>query len=265
LRRPPPRRGGGDRERRRPGGVRRGPRRARRPRAAPLVAPAAAALSHWVRPVSAGRLALRPRRPHGVDELRKDWTLSTFTPDLSAALDGPDRLRARRAGAAEAFAAADLPGTDEEIWRYSRFDEPRRVECAPAPAVDAPLRAPARAVLDAVAAPAATVVAVNGRVASVEVADELAAKGVHIGPVGDDRADLVGAAVGEPPDAFVTLHDAFVPQPVVVDVPEGVVLSGPVVVVHVTAGDGAAAFPHLVVHAGPASEVAVVEVQSSGE
>src|SRR5690606_26965014 len=146
LRRPPPRRGGGDRERRRPGGVRRGPRRARRPRAAPLVAPAAAALSHWVRPVPAGRLALRPRRPHGVDELRKDWTLSTFTPDLSAALDGPDRLRARRAGAAEAFAAADLPGTDEEIWRFSRLDELRLDELAPAPAVDAALPAPARSV-----------------------------------------------------------------------------------------------------------------------
>jgi len=127
------------------------------------------------------------------------------------------------------------------------------------------LPAPGRAVLDAVAAPAATVVAVNGRVAVVELADDLAAKGVQVGPAGDDRVELVGAAVGEPPDAFVTLHDAFVPEPVVVDVPEGVTLPGPVVVVHVTAGEGAAAFPHLVVRAGAASQVAVVEVQTSGE
>ena len=42
--------------------------------------------------------------------------MSTFTPDAAAALAGADWLRARRAAAAEAFAEATLPTTDEE-WR----------------------------------------------------------------------------------------------------------------------------------------------------
>jgi Fe-S cluster assembly protein SufD len=121
-----------------------------------------------------------------------------------------------------------------------------------------------QALVDAVADRAATVVVRNGRVSSVELADGLAARGVAVGAAGDDHADLVGAAVGQAPDAFVSLHDAFVVEPVVVDVPAGVTLPGPVVVVHVTGGDGTAAFPHLVVRAGADSEVNVLEVQSSG-
>ena len=112
---------------------------------------------------------------------------------------------------------------------------------------------------------AATVVVVNGRVVRAVVDDGVAAKGVRVGPVGDDQGELVGAAVGEAPDAFVALHDAFVAEPVVVDVPAGVTLPGPVVVVHLTTGDGVAAFPHLVVRAGDDSDVSVLEVQASGE
>lgn len=120
-----------------------------------------------------------------------------------------------------------------------------------------------QALVTAVAEPAATVVVRNGRVVSVDLAPAVAAKGVHVGPVGDDHAGLLGAAVGTAPDVFVSLHDAFVVEPVVVDVPAGVTLPGPVVVVHVTEGEGVAAFPHLVVHAGADSEVAVLEVQAS--
>ena len=36
---------------------------------------------------------------------------------------GPDWLRSRRTAAAERFAAASLPSTDEEVWRYSRIAE----------------------------------------------------------------------------------------------------------------------------------------------
>ena len=195
--------------------------------------------------------------------------LSTFTPDLSAALDGPGWLQQRRAAAAAAFGAASLPSTDEEIWRYSRIDELDLADFVPAgpPGPAEPtggLPAPTRALVDAVAVPAATVVVRNGRVLSTELSDGLAAKGVHVGTAGESHADLVGAAVGEAPDAFVSLHDAFLSDPVVVDVPAGVVLPGPVVVVHVTDGDGVAAFPHLVVRAGDDSEVAVLEIQASG-
>ena len=130
---------------------------------------------------------------------------------------------------------------------------------------DGVVPAGARALVDAVPERAATVVLANGRVVSVTVDDGLVAKGVRIGVAGVDQAELLGAAVGQAPDAFVSLHDAFVVDPVVVDVPAGVTLPGAVVVVHVTTGDGAAAFPHLVVRAGDDSEVSVLEVQTSSD
>ncbi len=165
-----------------------------------------------------------------------------------------------------AYGAASLPSTEEEIWRYSRIDELDLDEFAPAgPSATAGLPAATQALVDAVVGRAATVVVRNGRVVSVELIDGLAAKGVRVGAASDDRADLVGAAIGEAPDAFVSLHDAFVVEPVVVDVPAGVSLPGPVVVVHVTEGDGAATFPHLVVRAGSDSDVSVLEVQASGD
>ena len=194
--------------------------------------------------------------------------LSTFTPDSSAALDGSSWLQARRAAAAAAFAAADLPSTEEEIWRYSRIDELSLDEFAPTAQPgdgDLVLPAGARALVDAVPEPAATVVVANGRIVSVGIDDGLAAKGLYAGVAGDRHADVVGAAVGEVPDAFVALHDAFVADPVVIDVPAGVTVPGPVVVVHVAAGEGAASFPRLVVRAGDDSEVSVLEVQASSD
>jgi Fe-S cluster assembly protein SufD len=159
-----------------------------------------------------------------------------------------------------------LPSTEEEIWRYSRVDELDLADFAPAAPVPAtPLPAATQALVDAVPGRAATVVAVNGRVVSVELSDDLAAKGVRVAAAGETDGDTVGTVVAGAPDAFVSLHDAFVAEPVVVDVPAGVTLPGPVVVVHVTSGDGAAAFPHLVVRAGADSDVAVLEIQTSGE
>jgi Fe-S cluster assembly protein SufD len=192
-------------------------------------------------------------------------------------------LRERRASAAAAFAAASLPTADEEIWRYSRVDELDLGQFRPVPSPDAAgdgtagvaagaasdvvaaLPAGVRALVDGAADRAATVVARNGRVVAIDVPEALAARGVRVGAAGDDQGDVVGAAVGDAPDAFVSLHDAFVAQPVVVDVPDGVTLPGPVVVVHLTEGAGTAAFPHLVVRAGADSEVAVLEVQASGD
>ena len=120
-----------------------------------------------------------------------------------------------------------------------------------------------QALVDAVDRPAAVVVVRNGRVVEVELG-ESAAKGVVVSAAGDGHAGVVGAALAEPPDVFATLNDAFVADPVVVDVPAGVVVPGPVVVVHLTEGEGVAAFPRLVVRAGDDSEVSVLEIQASG-
>ena len=166
----------------------------------------------------------------------------------------------------DAFATAALPSTEEEIWRYSRIDELELDDFALGGApTGGDLPAATQALVDAATDRAATVVVRNGRVVSAELSDALAAKGVRVGRAGADDADVLGAAIGQAPDAFVSLHDAFVVEPVVVDVPAGVTLPGPVVVVHLTEGEGVAAFPHLVVRAGADSEVSVLEVQASGE
>jgi Fe-S cluster assembly protein SufD len=120
-----------------------------------------------------------------------------------------------------------------------------------------------QALVGAVDRPAAVVVVRNGRVVDVELG-ESAAKGVVASAAGDGHAGVVGAALAEPPDVFATLNDAFVAEPVVVDVPAGVVVPGPVVVVHLTEGERVAAFPRLAVRAGDDSEVSVLEIQASG-
>jgi Fe-S cluster assembly protein SufD len=157
------------------------------------------------------------------------------------------------------------------VWRYSRIDELDLGQFVPAPAPAAPrgdgaagLPAATAALVAAVPGRAATVVVRNGRVVAADLAAGLADRGVRAGVAADDHAGAVGAALDRPADAFVTLNEAFVADPVVVDVPTGVTLPGPVVVVHVTEGEGVAAFHRLVVRAGADSEVNVLEVQASG-
>jgi Fe-S cluster assembly protein SufD len=192
--------------------------------------------------------------------------VSTFTPDAAAALAGPGWLRARRATAARSFAAATLPTTDEEVWRYSRVDDLDLDEFAPAPAPSSD-GIPDRLgdLLGPLGDAAALVVARNGRVVHTRVREGLAAKGLRVGAATDDDEGVLGAALDEAPDAFATLNDAFTAEPVVVRVPAGLAVDGPVVVAHWTEGGGVAAFPRLVVLAGADSDVAVLELQGSDD
>lgn len=174
-----------------------------------------------------------------------------FAPDDAAALDGPDWLRAARTSAAERYAAAGLPTTEEEVWRYSRVDEldlgrfaaPLTPDGA-APALDRPV--------------AATVV--DGRLSTHDLPH-----GVELGPLAEAKGgeDLLGAVLGEAPDAFAELNTAFAPDPVLLRVAPGTVVDGPVVVHVHAATPGAASFPRLVVDVGADAEVTVVEVQTS--
>jgi Fe-S cluster assembly protein SufD len=201
---------------------------------------------------------------------------SSLTEALAGVGGGPEWVRERRAEAREVFADAELPSVDEEIWRYSRIDdldldsfrlpaEPTEPATTTAGAFD-PLphqELPERA---------ASVVVRNGRVASLEVDERWASKGLQVGPATDEQSDLLGAALGEPAgvldgraDPFVSLNDATLVEPIVVDVPAGVELDAPVVVVHVTDGTDVVSCPRLVVHAGADSAVSVVEMQVSGD
>jgi Fe-S cluster assembly protein SufD len=166
------------------------------------------------------------------------------------------------------FAGASLPSTEEEVWRYSRIDELDLETFRPVgePPTDGITAVPERLlpVLAAVPAPAALVVARNGRVVHAEVRDDLAARGLRSGPIGEGEPRVLGVAIDQTPDVFLTFNDAFLADAVVVRVPAGVSVDAPVVVAHVADGDGRAAFPRLVVDAGDDSEVSVLEVQASG-
>lgn len=204
------------------------------------------------------RWAIRP--------LAEGPTLSTFIANASSGNDvGPAWLRARRAGAAAAFAELELPTPDDEVWKYSRVDELDLEEFTPAPvAAGSPI--PLDDVVGDLAARVATVVVRNGRVVDVAVDADLTSRGLRVGSLTDDEHDagLLGSAFGHEPDAFTVLNDAAMVDPVVVHVPPGMDLDGPVVVVHSTEGEGVATFPRLVVHAGADSGVSVLEVQVSG-
>jgi Fe-S cluster assembly protein SufD len=147
--------------------------------------------------------------------------------DAARALDGPGWLRERRVQAAERAGAAELPSTDEEIWRYSRIGELDLERFEPAP--------------DQV---------------SIEVHG--ADPRITVRPATDIDEHLLGTAEGAAPDVFAEWNDAL-SRPFVVHVPPGVTLQEPIVVIHRVHGDGAAAFPRLLVDAGADSEVTVIE------
>jgi Fe-S cluster assembly protein SufD len=184
--------------------------------------------------------------------------VTPFSADAAAALVGPDWLRARRAAALDRFSATSLPSPEEELWRYSRVAELDLDRYAPAlepPTGGAALPADVEAVLDAAGPRSALVVLRNGHLVSVEGG----APGLEVGSLADldPSGEALGAVAGEPADAFASLHDAFVADPVLVRVARGAVVTDPVVVVSLVEGDGTAAFPRLVVSAGENSEVTV--------
>jgi Fe-S cluster assembly protein SufD len=194
---------------------------------------------------------------------REETPLSTFTADASAALRGPAWLQARRSEAFERFSAAELPTEAEEVWRYSRIGELDLDAFAP---VAGPATAgggvPAElaGVADAAGRRSGLVVLRNGRIASVELDPDLAARGVELGPLTSaaDGDDLLGS-VGAPVDAFVDLATAFLDDAVLLRVPRGVVVPDPVVVLHWVDEARAAVFPRLVVCAGESSQVRVLD------
>ena len=75
-----------------------------------------------------------------------------------------------------------------------------------------------------------------------------------------DTAALLGHTATDPTD-FPLLNDAFLLDPIVVDVADGSDLADPIVVVHVATGHaGLAVFPRTVVRVGCGSSAAVVEL-----
>ncbi len=189
--------------------------------------------------------------------------MSDFTPRAAAGLPGPDWLRAVRTAAAERVTGASLPTPDEEIWRYSRVAELDLGAFEPVPgpgSAEVPSDELARLrALD----PAALVVLVDGHLVHLELHDAARAVGVTVGPVGEPG--VLGSVMTEATDVFAEMNTAFAPAPVIVDVPAGAVVPGPVVVANLVATERGAVFPRVVVRAGADSEVTVLDQLTSAD
>jgi Fe-S cluster assembly protein SufD len=197
-----------------------------------------------------------------------DTEVSGFGRDAAVALPGPDWLRAKRAAAAERFGDLDLPTEAEEIWRYSRIGDLDLDRYAPAmydSTTTDPVAPQMRPVIEAVGTHAALVIVNNGSVAHSGANPELEERGLTIGDLRerDGGDELWGDVASSVTDAFTELNAAFAPGAVYVDIPAGMEIEDPIVVVHWIHGDGAAVFPHTVVRAGADSGATVVEYQMS--
>jgi Fe-S cluster assembly protein SufD len=206
-------------------------------------------------------------------------TLSSFTIDTDG-LPGAPWLQARRRAAAERLGEPTLPTTDEEVWRYSRVDELDLDDFTPvlAPPGSGGIPAGAQTVLDGLGPWSAVAVVHNGFPVHVELAPEAIDRGVRLGPVddlfpagpGDDGAPAgpagpLGALATEPVDVFGALNDVFTPRPLVLDVPAGVTLTAPVVVIDWVDADGGAVFPRLAVRLGEDAEAVLVDWHGSDD
>jgi Fe-S cluster assembly protein SufD len=194
--------------------------------------------------------------------------LDHFTPDAARELPGPDWLAARRVAAVERLSAVEWPTAAEEIWRYSRIGDLDLDRFRPVPAQqmgqpgDEP--APGGGPIAAEAGERSGLVVVrNGRVVHHALDPELEARGVRVCGIAtcdaDEIATTLGACSDASPDAFTTLHDAFLAGGAFVKVPRGVAVERPIVVLHWSEGDGLASFPHTLVVAEDGAEVTVFD------
>lgn len=180
-----------------------------------------------------------------------------FTPEVAGAIPGPDWLARRRVAAAEQVVATPMPSPEEEVWRYTPIGQLdlSRYELVGDPGEPSPVAVPEHCVLADIS---------NGRLCSVQVAAEAAAQGVEVRSLGDDDAEL---AASVDVDLFALMNAAFAVEPVLVRVPPGLSVEGPIVVRHWldASADGGAVFPRLIVDAGSDSSVEVLELYGSAD
>jgi len=194
--------------------------------------------------------------------------MTAFTPEAARALGGPDWLVERRLAAAEQLDGITWPTPSEEVWRYSRIDELDLDRFRPPSHDDlgepGPEPAPGGGPVAAEAGERAGLVVVrNGRVVHHELDDTLAGKGVVVCGLATceeaDVAAVLGSCSQASPDAFTVLHDTFLAGGAFINVPAGVVVDKPIIVLHWSEGEGLVTFPHTLVVADESSEITVVD------
>jgi Fe-S cluster assembly protein SufD len=203
-------------------------------------------------------------------------------PPVVQRLGGPDWLQARRADAATVAADFALPSVEAEEWRYSRIAQldlsryrlrhdiagPGAADTDPTGTPRPPVPPVVGELLSGLGPVAGVVVLVDGRIVHSEAAGGPWDAGVRFGSAHDDAIDaeeVLGSAMEEPLDLFAAYNDALSEEPVVLDVPRGVTVADPFVVVSYLSADGVAVLPRLSVRAGEDSEVSVIEVNLSDD
>jgi Fe-S cluster assembly protein SufD len=160
-----------------------------------------------------------------------------------------------------------MPSESEEVWRYTPIDELKLNEFAPVTQPPGPLPEEGEIFRDMAASTIGSVsglaVVHNGH--PLSFATFGAERGFSFG--GSEVVDgtsMVGTVqVGG--DALVRLNDAFLADAVLIDVPDGVVVPDPILIVHwcaaeATAEVGPAILPRTSVRLGEGAHVAVVEL-----
>ncbi len=169
-----------------------------------------------------------------------------------------------------AFESCSLPSESEEVWRYTPIDELKLENFSPVLTSPGPLPEDGetfrRLVASTVGPLSGEAVVHNGY--PVSLRNEAATSGLRLGRCGDEDdargADMVGAVqIGG--DALVLLNDSFAADAVLIDVPAGVVVADPILVLHwcggvADAATGSAVFPRTAIRLGDGASVAVVEV-----
>jgi Fe-S cluster assembly protein SufD len=197
----------------------------------------------------------------------KEVHLHTFNAEGSAALAGPPWLRDRRAAGLSAVESSALPSESEEVWRYTPIDDLDLGEFVPVTSSPGELPEAAGIVTemisDSLGPLSGQVVVHNGFPLSF---GSQGGGGAAVGGAGDVAgAESMVGSVQRGGDALVRLNDAFAPDAVLVDVPAGVEVPDPILIVHwcdggTAAPNGAAVFPRTVVRLGDRARAAVVEV-----
>lgn len=199
--------------------------------------------------------------------------MGALTIEDAEAIEGPDWLRAFRRAAVERALETPIPDTHEEVWRYSRIAELELDEFTAVNrlATDASSADGSSSELDSLLAPfgdpAGVVVVRDGAVVRADLDPTLERAGVRVGAVAQhpDGARILGSVLVKPTDVFADLNNAFTTAPIVVDVPDGVVVERPIIVVDRIDTPGALVFPRLVIRAGSGAQVDVVEMHESAD
>lgn len=200
--------------------------------------------------------------------------MKSLTVEVAQALGGPEWLVRRRTEAAQRALEKSMPDTHEEVWRYSRvaeldLDDYEPVTAGSGAVPSVPSSTTAASGADTVIASlgdiAGVVVVLDGVIVRAELAPDMVGSGVRFGSFTDDDRDeaAFGVVLDDPTDLFAELNDAFCTDPVLLAVPDGLVVERPFVLVDWVSAEGIVTFPRLVLRTGEGSELDVVEWHGS--